>query len=267
MDAIKELSIFKKKADIEIEKYFDRCIVETKKTDPVITEALQYVKKMTLAGGKRLRPALMYYGYIAAGGKELEKALKTSVSIELIHTFLLIHDDIMDRDGTRHGIDSIHAHYEKLGKKYFPKQDNAHFGNSMAIIIGDMVGALGNQIIFESGFDAKGILKALSKLQSVVSYTVVGQAKDMYIEYRKKGTEKEILTMYEYKTAKYTLEGPLHLGAILGGADENFAEKLSRFAIPVGVAFQIQDDILGIWGDPAVTGKATGNDLLRRIVL
>ncbi|PIR73608.1 MAG: polyprenyl synthetase family protein [Candidatus Moranbacteria bacterium CG10_big_fil_rev_8_21_14_0_10_35_21] len=261
MDVKKELADFKKKIDKEIEDYFDATIKEVAKIDLITTDSLRYVKKIILAGGKRLRPAFMFYGYLAAGGKEKEKILKTAVSIELIHMFLLIHDDIIDRDGKRHGMETVNLHYEKIGKKLFPKNSVDHFGNSMAIIIGDMVGALGNQIIFNSSFDSKIILKALYKLQNIVSLTVVGQTKDIYIEYRQKASEEEILKMYEYKTARYTVEGPLHLGAILGGTDENFLKNLSLFAVPIGIAFQIQDDILGIFGSEKKIGKEVGSDI------
>jgi len=261
MQALVKLENFKEKIDSEIEKYFSRVIRETKGIDPITTQALKYVKKIVLAGGKRLRPALMYYGYVAVGGKELKKMLKTSISIELIHTFLLIHDDIIDRDVIRHGIDSVNEHYSKIGKKFFPKNDNKHFGNSMAIIFGDMVSALGNQVIFESGFDTELVMKALFKLQSIVSYTVIGQVKDVCIEYAEEAKEKEVLKMYEYKTAKYTIEGPLHLGAILGGANEAIIKGLSNYAIPIGVAFQIQDDILGIFGNEKKLGKMVGSDI------
>ncbi|MCX6765853.1 MAG: polyprenyl synthetase family protein [Candidatus Moranbacteria bacterium] len=261
MDAKKSLAEFKKEIDVEIEEYLDKVIRESRKRDALTTETLRHVKKIVLAGGKRLRPALMYWGYIAAGGRERKKIIKTAVSIELIHLFLLIHDDIIDRDCKRHGINTINFEYEKLGKKLFPGSDSKHFGNSVAIIVGDMVGALGNQIIFNSGFSSRLIMKALSRLQSIVSLTVVGQAKDIYLEYRRKASEKEILEMYEYKTAKYTMEGPLHLGAILGGGDEKILQGLNKFAVPVGIAFQIQDDILGVFGSEKKLGKAVGSDI------
>jgi geranylgeranyl diphosphate synthase, type I len=132
----------------------------------------------------------------------------------------------------------------------------------MAIIIGDMVGALGNQIIFESQFKAELIIRALAKLQSIVSMTVIGQSQDLYIEYRGQANEKEILSMYENKTAKYTVEGPLHLGAILGGASETIVTGLSRYAIPLGIAFQLQDDILGVFGNEKKLGKKIGADII-----
>jgi geranylgeranyl diphosphate synthase, type I len=261
MDAKITLAEFKRKVDSEIEVYFERVIAEARKKDAVTTEALKYVKKMILAGGKRLRPAFMYYGYLAAGGKDLPKIIKASISIELVHTFLLIHDDIIDRDFKRHGMDTVNLKYSKLAKTYFPKKDPLHFGNSIAIVVGDMVGAMGNQVIYESTFDPKLVVRALHKLQDIVSMTVIGETKDIYIEYTGKADEEEILKMYEYKTAKYTIEGPLHLGAILAGATDSILESFSEYAVPLGIAFQIQDDILGVFGDEEKLGKPVGSDI------
>jgi geranylgeranyl diphosphate synthase type I len=259
---IKEtLADFRKKIDFEIASHLDRIIAESKKHDPFIADAVNNVKKFILAGGKRLRAALMYYGYIGAGGKEKEKMLKTAVSIELVHIFLLIHDDIIDRDEKRHGVDTIHHTYSKLGKRLFPKSDAAHFGTSMAVIVGDMAGAFGNQIIFESKFKPELVMRALSKLQSIISMTVIGESQDVYIEYKGKASEREIMRMYENKTAKYTIEGPLQLGALLAGADDRVLKSLSEFSVPVGIAFQIQDDILGIFGSEKKMGKAVGADI------
>ena len=261
MDIQKALADFKKKIDPEIEKYLNKAIKEGSERDRFVADSLKYVKKIALAGGKRLRPALMYYGYLAVNGKEKNKIIRTAVSVELIHIFLLIHDDIIDKDNKRHGIDTIHFRYQKLGEKLFPKDDSKHFGNSMGIIVGDMVSALGNQIIFNSEFSPALIVNALSKLQSVVSMTVIGEAQDVYIGYKGKASEKEILEMYKNKTAKYTVESPLHLGAILGGADDKILKSLSRLAIPIGIAFQIQDDILGVFGSEKKLGKSVGSDI------
>jgi geranylgeranyl diphosphate synthase type I len=261
MNIQKTLLDFKSKIDPEIEKYLNSAIAEARERDLFVSEALKYVKKMILAGGKRLRPALMYYGYIGAGGKDRKKILETAASIELIHFFLLIHDDIIDKDNKRHGIDTMHFHYDKMGKLIFRGSDSGHFGNSMAIIIGDMVSALGNQLLFNSKFDAGLVIKALIKLQRIVSNVVIGQSQDVYIEYRKKASEREVLKMYENKTAKYTIEGPLHLGAILAGAKDELLDALSKYAVPVGIAFQIQDDILGIFGSEKKLGKPVGSDI------
>jgi len=203
----------------------------------------------------------MYYGYLAAGGRDKERIIRTAISIELIHIFLLIHDDIIDRDLKRHNLKTVNSYYTEIGRRLFKKFDANHFGNSMAIIIGDMIGAMGNKILFDSGFEPKNIVKALSQLQYVISYTVVGESQDLYIEYLGKANEQEVLRMYENKTAKYTIEGPLHLGAILAGAPDKLINQLSQYAIPVGIAFQIQDDILGIFGSEKKLGKTVGSDI------
>lgn len=261
MDVRTELGDFKKRVDAEIARYLDHAIEETSRHDPFMTEALRYVKRLVLSGGKRLRAAFMYYGYLAAGGTDRERILRAAVSIELVHIFLLIHDDIIDRDEKRHGIVTAHAHFRTLAEKLFLHADAAHFGNSMAIIVGDMVGALGNQIIFESGFPPEYVLRALSKLQEIVSFTVVGEAQDILIEYKGKATESEILSMYEHKTARYTVNGPLQLGVLLAGGMRELSEALGRYAVPIGIAFQIQDDILGVFGSEEKLGKPVGSDI------
>lgn len=260
MNALATLRDFKVRFDQELEKFFEEAIGDAREKDAFTAGMLEHCRALTLAGGKRLRPALMYYGYRAVGGREEEKILKASMSIELIHSFLLMHDDIIDRDGLRHGIETLHARYARLGKELF-SVEGEHFGLSMAMIAGDMIGALGNRVLYESGLEPALVIQALSRLQSIIGLTVIGQTKDVYIEYAKKASEEEILRMYEYKTARYTVEGPLHLGAILGGASSETLEALSRYAIPLGIAFQIQDDILGVFGSEEKLGKPVGSDI------
>ncbi|MEI8104089.1 MAG: polyprenyl synthetase family protein [Candidatus Moraniibacteriota bacterium] len=263
MDIQQTLKEFKADIDVRLETYFDRMIAEIREKDPMMAEHLAYVKRYTLAGGKRLRSALVYYGYVAAGGKDTEAILDTSICIELLHSFLLIHDDIMDRDAMRHGIPTVHEHYTQMAGKHFPLADEKHFGQSMALIMGDIIGALGNQVLFTSPFPAEIIVKALNKYQSIVWLTVIGQSQDFWIEHTQEATEEEILRMYEYKTARYTMEGPLQMGTILmGGSSTELEGALSRYAVPIGIAFQIQDDILGIFGEEKKLGKPMASDLI-----
>jgi geranylgeranyl diphosphate synthase type I len=261
VDAKKTLAEFKKKVDPQLDIYFSRMIAENEKKDKNIGDAIRCARDITMSGGKRARAAFMYFGYVAAGGSDLSEMLKTSISIELIHSFLLIHDDIIDQDELRHGVKTIHTVYEEFAKQHFKNKDAAHFGNSMAIIIGDMINSFGGQVLFESKFSPALVIKALHEMQKIISSTIIGQAEDIYIENRGYASEKEILQMYENKTAKYTLEGPLHLGAILAGADESILKALSAYSIPAGIAFQIQDDILGVFGQVKKTGKPVGSDV------
>ncbi len=261
MDIKQELEEFKVDIDREIEIYIDRVIEEAKEMDPFIFDSIKYFKKTILAGGKRVRPLMMCWGYKAAGGTNYKEILKTSVSIELIHAFLLMHDDIIDRDDIRHGKKTMHARYRDYNKRLLFDNDADHFGTSIAMIVGDFIYSLGNQVLFESKFEPTLIIKALNKMQSIVGLTCVGEIQDVYMEYSGKVTQEEILQMYENKTAKYTFEGPLQLGAMLAGADDDFCSKLSAYAVPIGIAFQIRDDMLGVFGDMKKTGKPVGSDI------
>lgn len=256
-----ELKAFKERLDPNIGTYFDARIKEVEREDAFIADALRHARKIMLAGGKRLRAAFMYYGYLGTGGTEEQKILEASMSIEYTHAFLLVHDDIMDQDDLRHGIVTLHQRYTDFCDQLFPTKDARHFGNSIALIVGDMLCALGNDIIFTSGFSLEQKFQALSKLQNITLFTVVGQARDIYMEFKGEASEDEILAMYRNKTAKYTVEGPLHLGALLAGASQEMLDGLSAYAIPLGIAFQIQDDILGIFGDAKRLGKPVGSDI------
>lgn len=262
IDAKIGLDEFRKRINPLLREYFDAVINETAMDDELVAGALTEVRDIILAGGKRLRAAMMCAGYFAAGGEDEERILRTSMSVELVHAFLLVHDDVIDRDDLRHGRPSLHSHYADFGNAVFPNPgDAAHFGDSIAIILGDMVAALGNDLIFRSGFPNERVFRALSELQRIVSYTVIGQAMDLSFGFRKDISKDDVLRMYEYKTAKYTVEGPLALGALLAGADDGLVDTLSRFAVPTGIAFQIRDDILGAFGTEEKIGKPIGSDV------
>ena len=265
MDAKKELQNYKNIVDRKLAEYFAKRIKEAKEIDSLAVQAVKNIRDLMLAGGKRLRAAFMYWGYKAAGGKDDDKIIEASMSIELTNIFLLIHDDIIDRDDFRHGVKTMRKRYEEIARIFYKKTDPVHFGDSMALVIGDMAAAAGNEIIFNSRFPPELILKALDKLQDIVSVTVGGELMDVVFEARRKATEKEILKVHENKTAKYTVEGPLHLGALLAGANKKILDVFSAYAIPVGIGFQIQDDILGVFGNEKKLGKPVGSDLRKGV--
>jgi geranylgeranyl diphosphate synthase, type I len=253
----------KKQIDIELENYFELKIAQIKNENKPeeMAEIIESLRDFTLNSGKRIRPILFYFGYVLAGGKNIIEALKASVAIELAHSYLLIHDDIIDRDNFRHGGLSMHYKYEKLFAKKLKAKKIRHFGVSMAILAGDSASALACEILAGSDFSSNLKIKAISKLNCIIENTIAGEAIDVIlVEYPNVKIDK-IFEMQKYKTAKYTIEGPLHLGAILAGAEEKFLESLSEFAIPAGIAFQIQDDIIGIFGDEKKIGKPVGSDI------
>ena len=257
------LGVFKKRIDGEIEEYFKIKTNEIKSNgnQENILYITENLKKFILSAGKRIRPILFYFGYIIAGGEKKSDALKTSVAVELIHSYLLIHDDIIDRDDFRHENHSMHYVCTEYFQKRFSNVDSKHLGTSMAILVGDISSTYGYEVLTNSEFSVDLKMKALERMNKIISNTIIGESLDVMLAECTNVKEEKILEMQKYKTAKYTIEGPLHLGAILAGADEIFLNEISEFAIPMGIAFQIRDDIIGVFGNRDKTGKPVGSDL------
>lgn len=262
VQALELLKNYKEKVNPCLEKYFKEKLHQAGKIDSIAEEAVCMIRDYTLAGGKRIRPAVLYYGYLASGGTEEEKIVEASMSIELLHSFLLIHDDIIDRDAKRHGVDTMHERFRKISSKYGISKDDEHFGNSMAIIAGDMTASMACDILFNSQFSSDVIIRALDKLQEIVFVTIPGEMLDVIMGYSKRATEEQILKMHEGKTARYTFEGPAHLGCLLAGGEDEILKNFSEYSLPLGRAFQVRDDILGVFGDEKKLGKPVGSDVI-----
>lgn len=255
-----KLGQLKKAIDKQLEKNLDSAITDASKKDILLAEALGQMKKISLSGGKRIRGALLCQAYFGFGGKDRTKIIKAAAAIELVHLYLLVHDDIIDRGNIRHGEMTLNAWFAKKYEKKLGKVQASHLATSMAIIVGDLLYAMALEMISEAGFAEKNTINAISRLQKVVSNTIIGQSQDINISYDDKIREEKILKMYENKTAKYTFEGPLQIGALLAGVnDKKIFQKLSDFAIPLGIAFQIQDDMLGVFGSVKEVGKSASD--------
>lgn len=255
-----KLSQLKVAIDGQLEKYFDSAIRDAKGKDKLLAEALDQIKKIALSGGKRVRGALLCQSYFGFGGKDRIKIIKAAAAIELVHLFLLVHDDIIDRGNVRHGKMTLNAWFAKKYEKKLGKEEAKHLAISMAIIAGDLLYAMAIEIISKAGFEEKNSVAAISQLQKVVANTIVGQSQDINISYDSKISQEKILKMYENKTAKYTFEGPLQIGALLAGEnDKKMFQKISNFSVPLGIAFQIQDDMLGIFGNEKHVGKSASD--------
>jgi len=243
---------YKELVDKELTLFFNRKIEEARKIDQSSAEALELLKDYTLRGGKRIRAAMLYYGY-ACFKEPNDEVIKASIAMELVQSYLLIHDDIIDNDDLRRGKDTIHISYQK---KYQEKE----IGKSLAIILGDVACCLANEILAETNFDENLKNKAVNEMNKVIKKVCYGQILDVLGEI-KEVNEGDVLFLYKLKSATYTIEGPLHIGAILAGAREEELKELSRYAIPLGLAFQIRDDINGTFGDEAKTGKSNDSDI------
>ncbi|MBI4028930.1 MAG: polyprenyl synthetase family protein [Candidatus Blackburnbacteria bacterium] len=202
-------------------------------------------------GGKTLRGVLVCLGYRIAGGKGSSEILKVAAAIEMFQTSILAHDDIIDLSPTRRGKPTI---YKALG-------DN-HYALSQTICLGDIGFFLATQAIADSKFKPEYKVKALSSFSKMVINTCLGEMLDVELPRLKKGkTDKAVLTIHKLKTSYYTIIYPLTIGAILCGADEDLLKEFEIFGEKLGIAFQIQDDILGVFGNEEQLGKSVTSDI------
>jgi len=259
MNFQKVISRLQKEINKRLKKFFEKKIKEIKKISPLLGKITADIGEFVLRGGKRIRPILFYYGYLAAGGKDGKAILDAAISVEIIHNYLLMHDDIIDRDEFRRGKLTIHQKYKKNYQKIVREAE--HLGISAGIAAGDLTSSFGYEILTKSKFPESHKLKAINKLNQILIDVGSGEILDVFLGINHKLSQDEIFKILEYKTAKYTIEGPLYLGAILAGANKRIFKKISDYAIPLGIAFQIQDDILGIFGDEKKLGKPVGSDL------
>ncbi|MEW2530526.1 polyprenyl synthetase family protein [Streptomyces sp. NPDC047071] len=216
------------------------------------------------AGGKRLRPLLCVIGWHAAGGGEAGAApvIRTAAALELFHAFALVHDDVMDDSPTRRGRPTVHRAFAEGHPA--PRQHACtaeKFGQNAAILLGDLALVWADELIHTAGLTKEQLTRVLPLVDAMRSEVMYGQYLDVSASGRPTTDVAYALRTIRYKTAKYTVERPLHIGAALAGGDDRLLGVLSRFALPLGEAFQLRDDLLGVFGDPCVTGKSHLDDL------
>jgi geranylgeranyl diphosphate synthase, type I len=204
------------------------------------------------------RAALLAASYVANGGGGIADVVPAMIAIELLQTYLLIHDDWMDDDAVRRGGPAVHVTLrEKLGSK--------PLGDAGAVLAGDLASAFAQQALLETPLAPARVIAAGRTFARIQEEVVVGQLSEMRATSEGRGLPSlaapTVEEIHERKTASYTVTGPLMLGAVLAGADEDLVAALARFGRPLGVAFQLRDDLLGVFGDPSATGKPIWNDL------
>lgn len=240
--------------------FFEGKIKEAARISRALVPFIQEAGHFVIHDGKRLRPMLFYHGYRCSGGRNEDAILDAALSIELVHSYLLIHDDVIDEDELRRGQPTVHRHWELTYQKKRPDQAQ-HLGQAFAIVLGDLLAAYGYEALTRSRFPDEQKIRALSKLNAILSDVVAGQTLDTLWSLKKNVSQNDILSVFKYKTARYTLEGPLHLGALLAGASKNLLGRLSKIALPLGIAFQIHDDIIDLFGAEKAKGRPIGSDL------
>ena len=249
----------KKKIDLELRQFLqdtDKSYL-LKEISPLLFKS---IKDFILRDGKRIRPTLFILGYQGFSKKKAPGLYQSALSVELLHDFFLIHDDIIDKSDTRRGKPSLH----KVFDSYLTKYKNLKFnGQDLAIVAADAIYALAIKAFLSIKTNSQHKDKALQKFIKASVYTACGEFIELLIGAKKikDVTEKEIYKIYDYKTAYYTFASPLSMGAILAGARKNQIDILSNYSLFLGRAFQIKDDILSLFFDEKKTGKSTLTDL------
>jgi geranylgeranyl pyrophosphate synthase len=258
---ILSLEEFRAQFAAAFEDILNEQIDQAARLDPLFAELVQTTAQVMLRSGKRLRPYLMYLAYLGQGGQKITEIIRLSAAQELVHNAWLIHDDLIDRDLIRHGGPNVAGTYEAKFK-HARLADAPHLAGAMALLAGNYNVALANHLILGSSFPAPAKIAAAQRLQAVILTEVGGEMLDVLMPTLDLGavTPGRLLTIYRYKTAAYSFELPMQVGALLAGSAADLS-AVSAFALPLGIAFQIADDLLGTFGNEQQLGKPVLSDL------
>ena len=249
--------------DSDIDRVLEAFLAERRQEattiDPRLGTLVDELQATVSSGGKRLRPRLVLWGYRAGGRRLDEPVLRAAAALELLHTFALIQDDVMDQSATRRGRPASHVTLATLAS-----HEAARFGESAAILLGNLALIWADRLMLDSGFPAPRLEVALAVYNALRTEVTLGQYLDVLLAHGERPSEEEALRVDRYKTATYTVQRPIQLGLALAGAGAEAIEAVPAYAVPAGIAFQLRDDLLGALGDPERTGKPSGEDLLRR---
>lgn len=245
--------------------FFDSRRPITEAVGGTFADAAEALEAFVLRGGKRVRPAFAWTGWLGAGGDttgpDADAALRACSALELVQACALVHDDIIDSSATRRGFPTLHVEFAHRHRVGGWSGDPAKFGESIAILLGDLALAWADDLVRESGIDAAAQTRIGPAWSAMRTEVLGGQYLDVHTEVTADESVAAALRINRYKTAAYTIERPLHLGAAIAGADDALIAAYREFGTDIGIAFQLQDDLLGVFGDPEVTGKPSGDDL------
>jgi geranylgeranyl diphosphate synthase type I len=214
-----------------------------------------------VSGGKRLRPAFAYWGWRGAGGDDHDEIIRAVTSLELLQACALIHDDVMDGSDTRRGQPSAHRRFAALHRGHTWLGSAESFGTGAAILVGDLCLSWSDELLFTSGLPGAAVLRAKPVFDEMRTELMSGQYLDLLEQVMGGGSLERARRVIRFKSAKYTVERPLHLGGALAGCEPELLATYTGYGLPLGEAFQLRDDVLGVFGDPAVTGKPAGDDI------
>lgn len=243
-----------------LEQYYQTNRTKAERVHSRYEELLGAMHELTSAGGKRARPYVSVLTYEAYGGKRFIDICTAGAALEVLHSAMLIHDDIIDRDQVRYGVDNISGRYRKLYGDKTTAPEAAHYADSAALLAGDLNISGAHQLVLESGFGAEQKILVVKLLGEALFKVIGGELIDtdaaLYAD-----EETDPLAVAKAKTAHYSFVTPMLVGATLAGANEDELAKLETLGIKLGTAFQFADDMLGVFGEESQTGKSNSSDM------
>ncbi|MFI9605456.1 polyprenyl synthetase family protein [Streptomyces sp. NPDC052043] len=251
--------------DTALQHFFAHRRSEAGEIGASYADAVAELEGYVLRGGKRVRPTFALLGWLGAVGDEAgptpDAVLRTCAALELLHASALIHDDVIDAAPTRRGFPAAHVLFADQHRARGWSGDAELFGTGTAILVGDLAQAWADDMIRTSGLTPAAQTRVGPVWSALRTEVLSGQLLDLTAEASGDEDIDTALRVDRYKTASYTVERPLHIGAAIAGADADLVAAYRAFGVDIGIAFQLRDDLLGVFGDPEVTGKPSGGDL------
>ncbi len=254
---------FKLEFDPKLKFFFEKKISEAKKINPISSIIVFELLKLSLAGGKRLRPMLMretfnIFANNQRDSESLQNLEKLELALEIFQLFCLVHDDIIDESETRRGILSIHKFFEIFFKI---KPQSQHLGVSAGILAGDLANIFSEELFLEVKTSSQRLRQVWMEMKQEVAYGQSDDTLGVALDKLEDLTEDKILNMLDYKSGRYSIQKPMLLGSILAGVDLDKQNLIARIGLNLGLIFQITDDILGLFGEEESTGKSNLSDI------
>nr|WP_229676030.1 polyprenyl synthetase family protein [Hoyosella rhizosphaerae] len=250
----------------ELQKFFVSREALVAPIGPHYEAVADLLAKFVLRGGKRVRPVFAWLGWVGSGGNpespEAPSVLTACASLELIQACALVHDDIIDNSDTRRGHPTVHVEFAAHHANSAWNGDADRFGVAAGIITGDLAFAWADDMFHGAGLPRESHLRAFPVWSAMRTEVLGGQLLDIVVEASDDGSLESAEKINRYKTAAYTVERPLHLGAAIAGANDELISAFRTYGECIGIAFQLRDDLLGVFGDPELTGKPSGDDLI-----
>lgn len=266
-DLVKQrLEFWKSQINQALVDYWDKDNSPGIYCNKTIADSWRKVGNIVKNGGKRLRPALMLIIYELSGKNETNKIMPVALSLELLHSYFLVHDDIIDEDNLRHGTVTLNELY-RAGANKFGKgvADSIHFGESIALLLGDRLAAEAFQMVLESQLPARVKNQITTELLKMAQTTICGQMLDVMISFPANSSfaqlRKAVEEIIRNKTAHYSFVAPIRIGGILGNMKKKDLKIMEEIGYKLGEIFQWQDDYLGIFAEEKTLGKPAGSDL------